>query len=227
MTNTTSTPDTSDSGRGSMFTGIMAVVAIVALVAGMVGILGSAANAAPQIGQVAPEFSVQDSMGDSLHLSQYRGKTVVLEWTNADCPYTRKHYTSGNMQSVQKLAQEKGIVWLTIISSAPGKQGYVNGPDADALTESRHAAPTAVLLDPTGTVGHLYNAKTTPHMFVIDPKGTVQYMGGIDSIATADVDDIGRAEPYLKEAMLAVAQGEKPPHSVTKPYGCSIKYGGA
>jgi len=227
MTNTTSTPDTSDSGRGSMFTGIMAVVAIVALVAGMVGILGSAANAAPQIGQVAPEFSVQDSKGDSLHLSQYRGKTVVLEWTNADCPYTRKHYTSGNMQSVQKLAQEKGIVWLTIISSAPGKQGYVNGPDADALTESRHAAPTAVLLDPTGTVGHLYNAKTTPHMFVIDPKGTVQYMGGIDSIATADVDDIGRAEPYLKEAMLAVAQGEKPPHSVTKPYGCSIKYGGA
>jgi peroxiredoxin len=227
MTNTTSTPDTSDSGRGSMFTGIMAVVAIVALVAGMVGILGSAANAAPQIGQVAPEFSVQDSKGDSLHPSQYRGKTVVLEWTNADCPYTRKHYTSGNMQSVQKLAQEKGIVWLTIISSAPGKQGYVNGPDADALTESRHAAPTAVLLDPTGTVGHLYNAKTTPHMFVIDPKGTVQYMGGIDSIATADVDDIGRAEPYLKEAMLAVAQGEKPPHSVTKPYGCSIKYGGA
>jgi AhpC/TSA family len=227
MANATSTPDTApDSSRGSMFTGIMAVVAIVALVAGMVGILGSAANAAPQIGQVAPDFSVQDSKGDSLRLSQYRGKTVVLEWTNADCPYTRKHYTSGNMQSVQKLAGENGIVWLTIISSAPGKQGYVNGPDADALTESRHAAPTAVLLDANGTVGHLYNAKTTPHMFVIDRKGTLQYMGGIDSIATADVDDIARAEPYLKEAMLAVAQGEKPPHSVTKPYGCSIKYAG-
>jgi peroxiredoxin len=227
MTNPTSTPDAApDSGRGSMLTGIMAVVAIVALVAGMVGILGSAANAAPQIGQVAPDFSAQDSKGDSLHLSQYRGKTVVLEWTNADCPYTRKHYTSGNMQNVQKLAQEKGIVWLTIVSSAPGKQGYVNGSDAGALTESRHAAPTAVLLDPSGTVGHLYNAKTTPHMFVIDPKGMLQYMGGIDSLATSDPDDISRAEPYLKEAMLAVAQGEKPPHSVTKPYGCSIKYAG-
>jgi peroxiredoxin len=216
-----------DSGRGSMFTGIMAVVAIVALVAGMVGILGSAANAAPQIGQLAPDFSVQDSKGDSLHLSQYRGKTVVLEWTNAECPYTRKHYSSGNMQSVQQLAQQNGIVWLTIVSSAPGKQGYVNGSEADALTASRHAAPTAVLLDPNGTMAHLYNAKTTPHMFVIDKNGALRYMGGIDSIATADIDDIAHAEPYLKEAMLAVAQGERPPHSVTKPYGCSIKYAGA
>jgi peroxiredoxin len=217
---------TPDSGRGSMFTGIMAVVAIVALVAGMVGILGSAANAAPQIGQLAPDFSAQDSKGESLRLSQYRGKTVVLEWTNADCPYTRKHYSSGNMQSVQELARENGIVWLTIVSSAPGKQGYVNGSDADSLTQSRHAAPTAVLLDPNGTVGHLYNAKTTPHMFVIDKAGALRYMGGIDSIATAEVDDIAQAEPYLKEAMLAVAQDQKPPHSVTKPYGCSIKYAG-
>jgi peroxiredoxin len=203
------------------------VVAIVATVAGMISILGSAAHAAPQIGQVAPDFTAQDSKGDSLRLSQYRGKTVVLEWTNADCPYTRKHYTSGNMQSVQQLAQQKGIVWLTVISSAPGKQGYVNGPAADALTESRHAAPTAVLLDPNGTLGHLYSAKTTPHMFVIDKNGALQYMGGIDSIATADVDDIAHAEPYLKEAMLAVAQGDKPPHAVTKPYGCSVKYAGS
>ena len=228
MTTTNSTLDTQpDTGRGSMFTGIMAIVAIVALVAGMVGILGSAANAAPQIGQLAPDFTAQDSKGDSLRLSQYRGKTIVLEWTNAECPYTRKHYTSGNMQSVQELARQNGIVWLTIVSSAPGKQGYVNGPEADALTTSRHAAPTAVLLDPNGAVGHLYNAKTTPHMFVIDKDGALRYMGGIDSIATADPEDIARAEPYLKEAMLAVAQGEKPAHSVTKPYGCSIKYAGA
>jgi peroxiredoxin len=228
MTIVTSSPETApDSGRGSIFTGIMAIVAIVALVAGMVGILGSAAHAAPQIGQLAPDFNVQDSKGDTLHLSQYRGKTVVLEWTNADCPYTRKHYSSGNMQSVQALAQQKGIVWLTVISSAPGKQGYVNGPAADALTASRHAVPTAILLDPNGTVGHLYNAKTTPHMFVIDKNGTLQYMGGIDSIATADMDDIAHAEPYLKEAMLAVAQGDKPPHAVTKPYGCSVKYAGS
>jgi peroxiredoxin len=225
---TASSPETApDSGRGSVFTGILAVVAIVASVAGLITILGSAANAAPQIGQVAPDFSAQDSKGDSLRLSQYRGKTVVLEWTNADCPYTRKHYTSGNMQSVQKLAQEKGIVWLTVISSAPGKQGYVNGPAADVLTDSRHAAPTAVLLDPNGTIGHLYNAKTTPHMFVIDKNGALQYMGGIDSIATAEIDDIAHAEPYLKEAMLAVAQGDKPPRAVTKPYGCSVKYAGS
>jgi hypothetical protein len=115
-------------------------------------------------------------------------------------------------------------VWLTVISSAPGKQGYVNGPAADALTTSRGASPTAVLLDPSGAVGRLYGAKTTPHMFVIDKNGTLQYMGGIDSLATAEIDDIPKAEPYLKEAMLAVTQGAPVAHPVTKPYGCSIKY---
>jgi peroxiredoxin len=204
----------------------MAVAAIAAAVAGLVGILDVAAAAAPQIGQPAPDFTVQDSKGAPVSLSQYRGKTVVLEWTNADCPYTRKHYTSGNMQAVQGLAQQNGIVWLSVISSAPGKQGYVTGPGADALTQERHAAPTAVLLDPTGAVARLYAAKTTPHMFVIDKNGMLAYMGGIDSVATADPADIAHAEPYLKEAMLAVAQGEKPPHAVTKPYGCSIKYAG-
>jgi peroxiredoxin len=177
-----------------------------------------------QIGRPAPEFTATDSKGSSLSLSQYRGKTVVLEWTNADCPYTRKHYSSGNMQSIQALAQKDGVIWLSVISSAPGKQGYVNGPAADALTESRGAVPTAVLLDPSGTVGRLYDAKTTPHMFVIDRNGALQYMGGIDSIATADRSDISKAEPYLKEAMLAVVQGQPVAHPVTKPYGCSIKY---
>jgi hypothetical protein len=128
------------------------------------------------------------------------------------------------MQSVQDLAQKDGIVWLTVISSAPGKQGYVNGAQADFLTESRKAVPSAVLLDPSGAIGRLYGAKTTPHMFVIDKNGTLQYMGGMDSIATADVSDIARAEPYLKEAMLAVAYGNPAPHPVTKPYGCSVKY---
>jgi peroxiredoxin len=204
----------------------MAVAAIAASLAGLVGILDVAAAAPPQIGEPAPDFTAVDSKGDPVRLSQYRGKTVVLEWTNADCPYTRKHYTSGNMQGVQRLAQQNGIVWLSVISSAPGKQGYVDGAAADALTAARQAAPTAVLLDPTGAVAHLYAAKTTPHMFVIDKNGMLAYMGGIDSIATADPGDIAHAEPYLKEAMLAVAQGEKPPHAVTKPYGCSIKYAG-
>ncbi len=215
------------------------LLVLVPLVAGSIGLVGlatpasgaapamsaaSAATGSPQIGQPAPDFSAIDSKGKSVSLSQYRGKPVVLEWTNADCPYTRKHYTSGNMQSIQTLAQKNGVVWLSVISSAPGKQGYVNGPAADALTESRAAAPSAVLLDPTGTVGRLYGAKTTPHMFVIDKNGTLQYMGGIDSIATADPGDIPNAEPYLKEAMLAVVQGAPVAHPVTRPYGCSVKY---
>jgi hypothetical protein len=195
-----------------------------ALFAGMIGFASMAAGAAPQIGQPAPEFTATDSKGQSLTLSQYRGKTVVLEWTNADCPYTRKHYSSGNMQGIQALAQKSGVIWLTVISSAPGKQGYVNGPAADALTRSRGAVPTAVLLDSSGTVGRLYGAKTTPHMFVIDKNGALQYMGGIDSIATADVGDIAQAEPYLKEAMLEVVQGKPAAHAVTRPYGCSVKY---
>ncbi len=199
------------------------MAALMTVLIGASALPGMAA-AEPQIGQPAPDFTSTDSKGSSVSLSQYRGKTVVLEWTNADCPYTRKHYTSGNMQGVQALAQKNGVVWLTVISSAPGKQGYVNGPAADALTSSRAAVPTAVLLDPSGTVGRSYGAKTTPHMFVIDKHGTLQYMGGIDSIATAEVEDIPKAEPYLKEAMLAVVQGAPVIHPVTKPYGCSVKY---
>ena len=197
---------------------------LAAFFASVIGASGFAAGAAPQIGRPAPDFTATDSKGNSLSLSQFHGKTVVLEWTNADCPYTRKHYASGNMQSLQALAQKNGVVWLSVISSAPGKQGYVNGPAADALTQSRGALPTAVLLDSSGTLGHAYGAKTTPHMFVIDKEGTLQYMGGIDSIPTADVGDIPQAEPYLKEAMLAVAQGSPVAHAATRPYGCSVKY---
>jgi hypothetical protein len=178
------------------------------------------------IGQPAPNFSAVDSKGVAHTLSEYRGKPVVLEWTNADCPFTRKHYTSGNMQSVQALAQRDGVVWLSVISSAPGKQGYVDGAGADALTQKRGAAPAAVLLDPSGTIAHLYHAKTTPHMYVIDRDGMLKYMGGMDSIASTDVGDIAGAEPYLKEAMLAVVDNKPVPHPVTKPYGCSIKYPG-
>ena len=204
--------------------GITAVAVIIASLIGIIGIFDSVAGAALQIGQIAPDFAATNSKGEPIRLSEYRGKTVVLEWTNADCPYTHKHYASGNMQAMQALAQKSGIVWLTVISSAPGKQGYVNGPAADALTQSRSAQPTAVLLDPTGTLGRLYDAKTTPHMFVIDKDGALKYMGGIDSMATTSEDDIARAEPYLKEAMLAVAAGQPVPHPVTKPYGCAVKY---
>jgi peroxiredoxin len=203
---------------------VAATLVIATVFTSMIAGHAHAVEAALQIGRPAPDFTATDSKGSALSLSQFHGKTVVLEWTNADCPYTRKHYTSGNMQGLQELAQKSGVVWLTVISSAPGKQGYVNGPAADALTQSRRAAPTAVLLDPSGTVGRLYGAKTTPHMFVIDKNGALQYMGGIDSIATADVGDIPHAEPYLKEAMVAVTQGNPVAHAVTKPYGCSVKY---
>lgn len=186
--------------------------------------LARAAADEPQIGVPAPPFTAVDSQGNVRHLGEFRGKTVVLEWTNAECPYTRKHYTSGNMQSVQAEAQKHGVVWLSVVSSAPGKQGYVDAAGAEQLTRSRKAQPTAVLLDPSGTMGRLYHARTTPHMFVIDKDGILRYMGGIDSIATADVEDISKAEPYLKEAMLAVVDDKPVAHPVTHPYGCSVKY---
>jgi peroxiredoxin len=213
-------------GQAWLIRGLAARLALSALIAGFtLAATGVRAESdEPQVGRPAPEFAAKDSKGTTRHLSEFRGKPVVLEWTNAECPYTRKHYTSGNMQSAQALAQKTGVIWLSIISSAPGKQGYVNGPAADALTQSRGAAPTAVLLDPSGTVGRLYHARTTPHMFVIDRDGTLQYMGGIDSIATADAADIAKAEPYLKEAMLAIAEHKPVAHAVTKPYGCSVKY---
>lgn len=225
MSSTSSVPPkTPATGRDGGGLGITAIAVIAALLVGMVGIFDVAAGTAPQIGESAPDFTALDANGNAIHLREFRGKTVVLEWTNADCPYTRKHYDSGNMQSMQALAQKNGIVWLTVVSSAPGKQGYVNGAAADALTVSRHADPSAVLLDPTGNVARMYAAKTTPHMFVIDRDGMLRYMGGIDSIASTDEADIARAEPYLKEAMLAVDAGDPAPHPVTKPYGCSIKY---
>ncbi|HEY4443286.1 MAG TPA: redoxin domain-containing protein [Steroidobacteraceae bacterium] len=226
MSNLTSSRRRETSAR--LLTRTRGVVRVAALIIAAVFMnmmsLAVGAGVPLQIGQPAPDFTARDSKGSSLSLSEFRGKTVILEWTNADCPYTRKHYTSGNMQSIQALAQKHGVVWLTVISSAPGKQGYVNGPAADALSQSRGAIPTAVLLDPSGSLGRLYGAKTTPHMFVIDKNGALQYMGGIDSIATADVGDIAHAEPYLKEAMLAVEQGRPVEHAVTTPYGCSVKY---
>jgi peroxiredoxin len=198
-------------------------IILVSVAAFGVGLL-CAAESTLQIGQPAPEFSAVDSHGNPARLSDFRGKTVVLEWTNADCPFVRKHYGSGNMQAVQALAGRNGVVWLSVISSAPGKDGYVDGNAADALTRSRSALPTAVLLDPAGRVGRLYHARTTPHLFVIDKQGLLQYMGGMDSIASTDVGDIARAEPYLKEAMLAVVDGRPVAHAITRPYGCSVKY---
>lgn len=181
------------------------------------------ASAAAVVDQPAPAFTGTTADGKSLSLESLKGKTVVLEWTNHDCPFVRKHY-EGNMQGLQKDAAAKGVVWLQVISSAPGKQGHVDGATAARLNSTRGATPANVILDPEGKIGKLYEAKTTPHMYVIDPKGVLVYKGGIDSLATADKADIAKAEPYVANALSALAAGQKIAANNTKPYGCSVKY---
>ena len=186
--------------------------------------LATTAGAALQVGEPAPDFTGLDTRGNSHTLSDYRGKRVILEWTNHDCPYVRKHYGSGNMQEQQRAATGQGAVWLSVISSAPGKQGHVTPAQADALTVQRNAAPSAVILDETGDIGRLYGAKTTPHMYIIDTDGKLAYMGGIDSIASSDPADIEKAVQFVPAALAKMMNGEPIASSVTRPYGCSVKY---
>lgn len=180
-----------------------------------------AARASPQTGRPAPDFTATDTKGAQHTLSGYRGKTVVLEWTNHECPYTAKHYATGNMQALQAASTGSGVVWLTVVSSRAGEQGYA---EADRLTESRKAHPSAVLLDPKGQLGRLYGASTTPHMFVIDGAGTLVYMGAIDDKPTANPASVKGARNYVREALDAVAAGRPVAVASTRPYGCSVKY---
>ena len=177
-----------------------------------------------RVGAPAPTFTATDSGGQTQSLAQYKGKYVVLEWHNQGCPYTRKHYVSGNMQNLQKEWTAKGVVWFTVISSAPGMQGYVTPPQENAYLAQMKAAPTAVLLDPEGKVGHLYNAKTTPQMFVINPEGNLIYAGAIDDKATSDPEDIRGADNYVSDALTAAMAGKPIAASYTRSYGCSVKY---
>ena len=202
---------------------MLRTTALVAVLLGS-GMAFTSATAAPAVGQPAPAFTAVDSKGQPHKLSDYQGKVVVLEWTNHDCPYVKKHYSSANMQGLQKQATDAGVVWLSVISSAPGEQGHVDGKKADELTASRKAAPSAVLLDPQGTLGKAYDARTTPHMYVIDAKGVLRYAGGIDSIASPRVEDIQKADPLFKTALESVLKGESVAQAVTRPYGCSVKY---
>ena len=172
----------------------------------------------------APDFTGKDSTGAQHTLSQYRGKYVVLEWANKGCPYDQKHYLSGSMENLQKEWTAKGVVWLSVISSAPGQQGYVTPAEENDYLKTMHAAPTAVLLDPTGAIGHLYEAKTTPHMFVIDPTGKLIYEGAIDNKPTTDQADLKGADNYLNDALNASMSGKPVPTVSTRPYGCSVKY---
>ena len=180
--------------------------------------------AAVEPGEEAPEFTLIDSKGTSHKLSDFRGKLVVLEWLNHECPFVKKHYSGGDMQKLQKEYTAKGVVWLSIISSAPGKQGHRTGPQAEADTKDKNAAPTAVLLDPSGEVGKKYDAKTTPEMFVLDKEGKILYAGAIDSIKSTDSADIAKAENHVRQALDAALAGKPVPTPQTKPYGCSVKY---
>ena len=179
---------------------------------------------AARVGEPAPDFTALDSNGQSHTLSAYRGKFVVLEWHNRDCPYTRKHYESGNMEKLQQKWTSRGVEWFTVISSAPGKQGYVTAAQENAYVLQVHASPTAVLLDPEGKLGRLYQAKTTPHMFIINPDGVLIYDGAIDDKPTTDLADIGVAHNYVDAALEAAVAGRPIEVSVTRPYGCSVKY---
>ncbi|HEX6771937.1 MAG TPA: thioredoxin family protein [Acidobacteriaceae bacterium] len=186
-------------------------------------ILVVAAHAAT-VGQQAPTFTGTDSQGQKISLDQYRGKYVVLEWTNRECPYTKKQYDSGNMQALQKEWTAKGVVWLTILSSAKDEQGYLDAAQENAQMARVHAHPTAAVLDPSGTIGREYGAKTTPHMFIIDPQGKLIYDGAIDNKPTTDVADVKGAKNYVSDALTEAMAGQPVQVASTRPYGCSVKY---
>jgi peroxiredoxin len=203
----------------------LALIAVLAA-SGLLGalVLPAVAAAASAIGEPAPAFSVKTTDGASVSLAEYAGKVVVLEWTNHDCPYVGKHYGSGNMQALQKQATADGVVWLTVISSAPGEQGYVDGTEAERIARAAGAAPSRILLDPDGVMGRAYGAKTTPHMYVIDQDGGLAYMGAIDDRPTANPDDIKGARNYVAAALADLASGRPVAAASSRPYGCSVKY---
>ncbi|HEY0759017.1 MAG TPA: redoxin domain-containing protein [Acidisarcina sp.] len=182
------------------------------------------AGYAVRVGDSAPDFKGADTNGAVETLSQYRGKYVVLEWTNNGCPYTRKHYSSGNMQRLQHEWTGKGVIWLTILSSAPGHEGYMTAAQERSFLAKMGAAPTAAILDPTGAIGHEYEARTTPHMFVIDPASKLIYQGAIDDHESTDVSDIAVSKNYVSAALTAAMSGKPVLTPFTRAYGCSVKY---
>jgi peroxiredoxin len=196
------------------------------LLSAIASLVATAAFAAdsPSVGSNAPDFSATDSNGKTQSVSQYKGKYVVLEWFNPDCPFVKKHYGVGNMQKLQKEFTDKGVVWLAIDSSAPGKEGNLTAEQANAKVSEWKAHATALVLDPDGKAGRAYGAKNTPHMFIIDPEGKVIYEGAIDSKASPNPADIPTSTNYVKVALDEAMAGKKVSNANTKPYGCSVKY---
>ena len=198
---------------------------IAMLAAGLVLAFGAASvHAKAMVGQAAPAFTLTDADGKTHSLADFKGKTVVLEWTNAECPFAKKHYGASNMQAQQGEAKAGEVVWLTINSGAPGKQGHVDGAGAKAVIASTGGQQAAYLLDPAGEAGKAYGAKTTPHMYVIDGEGVLRYAGAIDSNPSADPADIPAATQYVRSALGDLAAGRPVAVANTQPYGCSVKY---
>jgi len=182
------------------------------------------ANAEAEVGKIAPDFSLVDTHGKTHALKDYKGKVVVLEWLNFECPFVKKHYGAGNMQKLQENAKKDGVVWFSIVSSAKGKQGYYEPKEMEARREKAGAQQTAILMDSDGKIGRAFGAKNTPHMFVIDAKGNIAYRGAIDSIDSAESEDIAKAKNYVSAALEDLKANRKVAISDTKPYGCGIKY---
>jgi len=201
----------------------MKTFSMAAALASILAVTAAQANPA-KVGEPAPSFSLTDSNGTTHSLADFKGKTVVLEWTNHLCPFVVKHYGADNMQAQQRAATGSEVVWLTINSSAAGKQGHVDAATANRLQADAKAASTAYLFDTSGVTGQAYAAKTTPHMYVIDPEGVLRYAGAIDSIPSADQADIPKAQQYVNTALAELAAGKPVTTAVTQPYGCSVKY---
>ncbi len=200
------------------------IIAVVLFCAFFAGFAMAEDRKGPEIGKKAPDFTLPDAAGVEHTLSDYEGKYVVLEWLNHDCPFVVKHYATGNMQMLQEKYRDQDVVWLSIISSAPGKQGHLEPDEAKKITRDKQAKPAAVLLDPEGTVGRAYDARVTPHMYIIDPDGMLRYMGAIDDRPTANHADVEGARNFVSEALDLLLEGRDVEVSSHQPYGCTVKY---
>ncbi len=201
-----------------------AALAAVGVLGGTLLLNGNEALASVETGAQAPAFSVQDASGATRTLAEFSGRTVILEWTNHGCPYVRKHYDSDTMQTLQRDTTADGIVWLQVISSAPGEQGHLDAAGARARVQTDNAAPTATLLDPSGAMGRAYGARTTPHMYIINPQGVLVYQGAIDDQPSARPASLQGANSYVRAALADLAAGRLVQTAETVPYGCGVKY---
>lgn len=216
-----------DLTRRNIGLGAGMATAVILSAAALISFSSADAQTVAEPGQVAPTFfAAQTAQGTAINLSDFEGKTIVLEWTNHDCPFVKKHYATppANMQGLQEDSAEADVVWIQVISSAPGKQGHVSAGEALELNTRRGAVPAYTILDESGDIGRAYGAKTTPHMYIVDGEGLLQYNGAIDSIKSANVEDIEVAEPYFLNAINAVVEGQTVELASTTPYGCSVKY---